>query len=807
MRMPFKTCAMAAAVMCLMANAAFANSFVLSGVEFVGLNRVTPNSLQVVLPVLQGETMNDELLAQSIKSLYNTEQFSDIQAKIVGTQVVFYVKERPTIAELNFEGNTLIPKEALEQGLRQTGLAVGRVLKQSTVHAIENELESQYIAQGYYNSDIEIIQTPLDGNRVKLDMRFIEGNPARVVDINILGNQHFSDDEIKQILTLKESNWNKLSKADRYAKEKLTASLEALKAEYLNAGFVRFSIDNATLNINEDKNSVFIELKLTEGERYQFGQTQFLGNPKYPTDELRSLIAYQANSQYTQKQLDETSQAIAKKFGNDGYYNAQIRPVPRIDDTTRTVDIDYYIDPDRPIYVRRINFSGNIKTKDEVLRREMRQLEGALASNEKIQLSQMRLMRTGYFSDVVAQITPVPDSLDMIDINFVVEEQPSGSSTIAAGYSQSGGVTFQVDLSQNNFMGTGNKVNAAFSRSQTRDSYNLGITDPYFTENGVAQSVSAYYRKTKYDDRLISNYITDSFGGSLSYSYPIDENQRLSVGLNLDNTQIRGGGGMALANIKEMLDRGGQSSFKPDSTNFKNTYKTYNALLGWSYSSLDKPVFPTKGLNHDVSLTLGSGKGAYQKITYQGNAYYPLWKGTVLRGYTKLGYGNNLPFYENFYAGGYGSVRGYEASSLGPQSQSYQFVAAGKRTVRGEIIGGNALATFGTELILPLPFKGDWANQVRPVVFVEGGQVFDTTKLANKTIDIRTINPALSASLTDDIAILPLATKDNQLRFSAGVGATWYTPIGPISISYAKPIAAKAGDQTENLQFQIGSVF
>lgn len=805
MRMSLKTC-LASSIAVVLMNTATAQSFVVTGVDFVGLSRVTPDRLHAMLPVRAGELLTDEMLADSITSLYNTDQFSNVQAQIVGTQVVYYVTERPIIAELNFEGNKLIPKEGLEQGLKQIGLATGQVLKQSTVHAIENELESQYMSQGYYNSDVQVIQTPLDGNRVKLDIRFIEGKPARVVDINILGNKFLSDDDIKDVMALKESGWNKLSKSDRYAKEKLNASLEALKSAYLNAGFVRFAIDNATINIDEDKNSIFIELKVSEGEQYQFGQTQFLGNINYPIDELQQLVEYQPNTQYSQKSLDKTSQALINKFGDDGFYYAQIRPVPRIDDKTRTVDIDYYIDPVRAVYVRRINFTGNIKTLDEVLRREMRQLEGALASNQKIALSRARLMRTGFFKNVTIEAVPVEQLPDQIDLNITVEEQPSGSSTIAAGYSQSGGVTFQVDLSQNNFMGTGKRVNVALSRSETRDSYNIGVTDPYFTENGVSQSVGAYYRKTKYDDKSISNYVMDSYGGSLSYGYPIDENQRLSAGLNADSTTVRGGRWMGVANVAQLLEDGGSKDFN-NGVSFKNKYTTYGAILGWNYSNLDKPVFPTKGMSHEVDLTLGFGDVTYQKITYRGNAYYPLWKGSVLRGYAKLGYGNNLPFYENFYAGGYGSVRGYEASSLGPQSQAYNYVSNGIRSVRGEKIGGNALATFGGELVLPVPFKGDWTEQVRPVLFVEGGQVFDTTGLQDKTVDVRKINPALNTTLNDSNAVVKLINKDDSLRFSAGVGATWYTPIGPISISYAKPFGNKEGDETEKVQFQIGSVF
>lgn len=790
--------AITASVLSALSVGAYAETFVAEDIRFVGLSRVTPESLQVVLPVSEGQSISDEMLAKSIEALYATEQFSNVQAQVSGSELIYHLSERPTIAEINFTGNKLIPKDGLEQGLKSTGLVKGGVLKQSTINMLESELENQYISQGYYNSDIEVTQTLLDGNRVKLDLKFVEGKPAKVVDINLIGNHHFKDDDLKDEFALKDNKINPLSKADRYTQEKLTASLESIKAKYLNAGFVRFTVDNAILNIDEDKQKVFVEVSMTEGDQYQFGKVQFLGSPTYKTDELTALVKFAEGKVYSQSLLDETTNGITQKFGDDGYYYAQIRPISRINDQTRTVDIDYYIDPVRPVYVRRINFTGNIKTKDEVLRREMRQLEGALASNQKIQLSRVRLMRTGFFKDVKLDVKPVPNSPDQVDITYAVEEQPSGSSTIAAGYSQSGGLTFQADLSQSNFMGTGNRVTASFTRSETRDTYSLGMTDPYFTVNGVSQSVSAYYRKTKYDSNNISNYVLDSYGGSLSYGYPINENQRLSAGFTLDSTKVRGGGYMGIANVKQLIDDGGTYTLNDSENSFTNKYNTYGGVLGWSYSSLDKPVFPTKGMSHDVDLTLGFGDHTYQKAVYRGNIYFPIYKGTILRGWTKLGYGNDLPFYENFYAGGYGSVRGYEASTLGPQSQAYTYLKNGTRTARGEEVGGNALVSFGAELILPVPFKGDWKNQVRPVIFFDAGQVYDTSKLDKEQVSI------LGLSNPDALTYIQ---QDKELRYSVGAGVTWYTPIGPISISYANPLNNKAGDQTEKVQFQIGSVF
>lgn len=805
----FQVSAMTMAVMMVMSTHAQAADFVANDIAITGLQRVTIESLQSVLPFRLGQVVSEAQLADGVKALYATGNFSDVQVYHQEGRIIYQVTERPLIAEINFEGNRLIPKEGLQEGLKNAGLAVGQPLKQVTVQMIETELANQYISQGYYNTEITVKQTMLDGNRVKLDMTFAEGKPARVVDINIIGNQHFSDADLIDVLAIKDNKINPLSKADRYTQEKLVTSLENLRAKYLNAGFVRFEIKDAKLNINEDKNRIFVEISLHEGEQYRFGQTQFLGNLTYTQAELEALLKFKAEDGFSQAMLEQTTNNISAKFGDDGYYYAQIRPVTRINDESRTVDVEYYIDPVRPVYVRRINFTGNFKTQDEVLRREMRQLEGALASNQKIQLSRARLMRTGFFKNVTVDTRPVPNSPDQVDVNFVVEEQPSGSSTIAAGYSQSGGVTFQFDVSQNNFMGTGKRVNASFSRSETREVYSLGMTNPYFTVNGVSQSLSGYYRKTKYDNKNISNYVLDSYGGSLSYGYPIDENQRISFGLNADNTKLRGGRFMGISNVKQLMADGGKIQVDNNGIpDFKHDYTTYNATLGWNYSSLDRPVFPTQGMSHSVDLTVGFGDKTHQKVVYQGNIYRPFIKKSVLRGYAKLGYGNNLPFYENFYAGGYGSVRGYDQSSLGPRSQAYLTARRGQQTTLGEVVGGNALATFGSELILPLPFKGDWIDQVRPVIFIEGGQVFDTTGMDKQTIDLTQFkDPQATAEQNAKAANRPLLTQDKQLRYSAGVGATWYTPIGPLSISYAKPLNKKQNDQTDTVQFQIGSVF
>lgn len=786
----------------MVAPFAQATNFTVADVQFNGLVRLSADSLYPVVTVNAGETANDDNIADSIKALYDTGNFNDIKARQEGSKLVFDVVERPIIASVTLDGNKMIPKEALEEGLKRIGIAEGKPLKQSTIEQLQNELKQQYNSQGYYNSEIEVVKKELDNNRVALTFKFTEGKPARVVDINIIGNKHFSDKDIKDAMNIKETSWvNVISKSDRYAKEKLAASLENVTAMYQNAGFVKFAINNAALNISPEKDKVYIELNVSEGERYKFGQVNFLGNPNMDVKKLQKEVTIKSGRQYSQKQVTETTQNIANLYGNDGYYFAQVRPVPHINDDTKTVDMDFFIDPARPVYVRRISFTGNNKTEDVVLRREMRQLEGALASNEKIELSKARLMRTGFFKTVNVDVKPVANTPDQVDVNIAVEEQPSGNSTIAAGYSQSGGLTFQAGLSQSNFLGTGNKVDLQFSRSETLDSYSIGYVNPYFTPDGISQGTNLYYRKTKYDAKNISNYVTDSYGGTVSFSYPVDENKSLSAGLNLDHTTVKAGRWLAISNLKYLEDSGKLTTKQVSSDDetdkrFKAGFNTASLNLGWNQNKLDRGLFPTKGYSQSLDLNLAFGDVDYQKLVYQGNYYRPFYKGSVLRGYTKLGYGNDLPFWENFFAGGYGSVRGYDNGTLGPRSNRYYptIVNNGEDNYPEEI-GGNALAQVGTELILPMPFKGDWANQIRPVLFVEGAQVFDTESKDKETITLNGNKYALTNG------------KDNDMRFSAGAGITWFTPIGPISISYGHPLNKKKGDEVDNVQFEIGRTF
>lgn len=812
-----------------------ADEFVVRDIRIDGLVRLTQANVLSMIPITSGDRVNDPMLAEAIRAMYASGLFDDIKVFKNNDTLVFNVIERPIISKLEFKGNKLIPKEALQEGLKKMGVAEGEVFKKAALQTIETELEQQYTQQGRYDADVTVETIARPNNRVELKLNFVEGTAAKVFNINIIGNTVFSDNDIKRVFAVKESGWaSVVSRNDRYAREKMAASLESLRALYLNKGYINFSITNSQLNISEDKKSIFIEVAVNEGSQFKFGQTKFLGDALYKPEELKVLQIYKDRDTYSQEKVNAVKQLLLRKYGNAGYYFAEVNIVPEIDNGSGIVDLNYYINPGQQVTVRRINFSGNNKTADEVLRREMRQMEGALASNEKIDLSKVRLERTGFFKTVDVKPVRVPGAPDQIDINVNVEEQHSGTTTLAVGYSQNGGVTFQAGLSQTNFMGTGNRVAIDLSRSETQDYYNLSVTDPYFTIDGISRGYNVYYRKTKLnEDYNVNNYVTDSYGGSISFGYPIDENQSLSASLGVDNTKVTTGPLVSTYVRDYLLSHGGKETNKssycipanttttpvdpndPNACNgtlqpygdkFEGEYFTYNLNLGWSYNTLNRPLFPTSGMAHRVSLEVGlpGSDEPYEKAIYDAQAYFPLGKDFVLRGYSKLGYGNDLPFYKHFYAGGYGSVRGYESSTLGPKYPSVLFNETNRPDPDPEEVGGNALVQFGTEIAIPLPFKGDWTRQVRPVLFAEGAQVFDTKcDIPNGTITI-----------AKDVKVdAKQYCKDNHdfdfgnMRYSVGVGFTWITMIGPLSLSYAYPLNDKVGDDTQSVQFEIGRTF
>ena len=775
---------------------ASSSSFVAQDIRIEGLIRLTPASVSARLPIASGDAITDDKIAAAIRALYATGDFDDVQTSRVQDDLVIKVVERPVIASLTLSGSKLIPKDALLKGLKSGGIAEGEVLKRASLQVIKNELEQQYSQQGRYDAAVTIETTAKPNNRVDVAFKIYEGVAAKVVDIKVIGNTVFSDAEIKKAFQVKSGSWSSiLTRDDRYAREKMSASLENLRALYLNNGYIHYALNSAQLNLSEDKKKVFIEISLSEGAQYKFGESKFVGDPLYKKDDLKQLVIYKTGTIYSQSQVTATSQLLSKKFGNSGYYFAEINPIPEVDETTKTVTVNYAINPGKQVYVRRINFKGNQKTADNVLRREMRQLEGSLASNEKIDLSKVRLERTGFFKTVSIDSVRVPNSNDQIDLNATVEEQPSGTSSISVGYSQYGGITFQFGLNQSNFFGTGNQVGLDITRSETLNNYNINVLDPYFTPDGVSRGFNFYLRDTKLDNSLsVQRYYSDAQGASMTFGYPVDENKNVSATLNVDSTSIKTTEFVSQVAANYLSSQGADNrSGDPLKPIYEHDFLTYNLGLSWAYNTLNRPVLATRGTSHQVSFdsTIPGSDIQYQRMSYSGQTFFQLpshyFDKFVFRGYAKLGYGHDLPFWKNYFAGGYGSVRGYRDYTLGPRSDGIGYTAANPDP-DPESVGGNGMITGGLELILPIPYAGDWAKQIRPVIFIEGGQIFDTSGVAS------------NASNDYKFGV-------DNFRYSAGIGFTWITLIGPIALSYAQPINSKPNDELQRVQFAIGRVF
>lgn len=794
-----------------------AADFIASDIQFDGLVRLTPSTLYSMLPIKAGDRVTDTSLNNAIHGLYSTGLFDDIQANQQANGALqFKVVERPVISKVEFKGNKLIPKEPLQEGLKKMGLAEGEVLKKSTIQTIQTELEQQYIQQGRYNAKVEVTTTPRPNNRVDVTVNFNEGKAAKVVEINVVGNKAFSDSDIKQAFALKQSSWYSiLTRNDRYAKERMAASLDAVRAMYLNSGYADFKVNSSDLNLSQDNTKVIINLNVSEGEKFKTGTTKFLGDTLFAPQELKSLQVYKEGETYSQAKVDAVKGLLLRKYGNIGYYFADVNVIPQLDQENKVVNLTYYINPGQQVKIRRINFTGNTKTSDEVLRRELRQIEGSLASNEKIELSKIRLQRTGYFKTVDIKPMRIQNVSDEIDLDINVEEQHSGTSTLAVGYSQSGGITYQAGISQANFLGTGNSIGLDFTRSSYSTYYNLSVTDPYFTVDGVSAGYNVYYRETKpYENQHISDYYSKALGASASLSYPIDENQSISGSLGLESNKITTDIYGSVAYRDYLKSHGGSIKSWAQNTDketyeaeFEGKYLSYLMNLGWSFNTLNRPMFPTSGQLHGVNLevALPGSDAQYQKLTYSGQAFFPIGMGFGIHSYGKLGYGHDLPFWKNYYAGGWGSVRGYEDNTLGPTSPSVYKSGNKSKDTSPSSVGGNALVQFGSELILPIPSKGDWARNLRPTIFVEGGQVFNTE--CKNNLSYNNGEKTLTDSEARQVCKTDNGFELSNLRYSAGVGLTWNTMIGPLSISYAFPLNKKDTDNTQAVQFQIGRTF
>ncbi|MEL0027097.1 MAG: outer membrane protein assembly factor BamA [Perlucidibaca sp.] len=760
---------------------AHADTFIAKDIRLEGLGRLPAASVYALLPIAAGDAVSDERSSDIVKALFASGQFEDVQVLRDGDALVVRVVERPSIASIDLSGNKSINKDDLLKGLKSIGLSDGEVFKRAALDQVKLELQRQYAAQGRYGAVVTATAKPLPRNRVAVSIDIKEGETARIKRISINGNSVFTDKVLLRQLQLQSSHLlSFIYGDDKYSREKLTADLETLRSYYLDRGYLRFNIDSTQVSLSPDKDQVYIDVNVSEGEPYKISDVRLAGEFPVPEEELRKLLLTQPGQIYSQKIVTLTNDIISRRLGREGYLLADVQGVPELDDAGKTAKLVYYVNPNRVMSVRRINFTGNLKTDDNVMRREMRQFEGAQASGEKIDLSKLRLQRLGFFSDVKIDNARVPGTTDQVDVNVAVTEQPSGSISASLGYSQNAGLVFGANVSQTNFLGTGNKVSVGLNRSDIRDTYSFSYVNPYFTPEGISRGYNLYLRQTKFDNLNISNYATDSLGGNVSFSYPIDETETISFALGYDLTKVKLGD-----QPSEVV-----YEFEKDHS---DSLSTFIGNTAWTRNTLNRGVFPTAGAYQSLGLELGlpGSDVSYYKLTYNGQRYFPLRGNWIGRVYSRLGYadgfggGDSLPFYRNFFGGGFGSVRGFRDNSMGPRSGLVDRTTGLAIAGDPESVGGNVQVEGGFELIFPAPFIED-SSKLRTLAFLDAGNIFDTH------------STGLTGDFKPDLG---------QLRYSVGVGLSWITPIGPLTFALAKPLNTQDDDDTQVFQFSLGQGF
>ncbi|MEL0063655.1 MAG: outer membrane protein assembly factor BamA [Gammaproteobacteria bacterium] len=753
--------------------------FVITDIRVEGLQRISAGTVFGAIPYNVGDDIGNVEIRTIARSLFETESFDDVQIGRDGNVLVIIVKERPTIDSIEFDGNKAIKTEALLEGLESSGLAEGQIFKKVTLEQIASDLERQYVSQGRYDATVEATVEDLPRNRVAIMVDVYEGNVSGIRHINIVGNTVFDDETLTDALELKlPSLLSFYTKDDQYSREKLQTDIETLESYYLDRGYLNFSVDSTQVSIAPNMEDVYITFNITEGEQFTVSSVEVAGELRdIPEASIRSLLLTREGQIFSREYMTISEERIETALGNSGYTFASATGEPVIDENGETVTIRYFVDAGQRAYVRRINFQGNTVTQDEVLRREMRQMEGGWASTAMIEGSKIRLQRLGFFKDVNVETPSVPGTEDQIDVNYTVEEQPSGSISATVGYAEDMGLILGLSYSESNVFGTGNSVSIGVNRSDYQESLSLSFFDPYYTVDGVSRGYSVFYRKSDYGERNIASFSTDSYGASVNFGYPISEVSRIGFSVGIESTEIKEGV-IPAQEISEFLANEGDQ------------FDLLTLTASYSMSALNRGLLPTGGRAQSLSLemTVPGSELEFYRINYSGQIFFPLFNPFVLRLRADLGFGDayggtdTLPFYKHFFAGGMGSVRGFESNTLGPRSTP----SPQDRFNEPDPIGGNALIELSAEVLFPLPFIED-QSQMRSVFFVDAGNVFNTN--------------------CPQVSVYCLDLEDGELRYSAGIAITWITGFAPISFALSVPINEKDGDESEAFQFELGKTF
>jgi len=769
--MTLKPKIISALMFALLSNAALAiEPFVIKDIRVEGLQRTEAGTVFNYLPMQVGDVMSDEKATQAIKSLYGTGFFKDVRIEAEGEVLVVTVQERASVAQIDFSGNKSFPSDKMKEGLKQIGISEGQIFDKSQLDRAEQEIKRQYLSQGKYGASVKAIVSPLERNRVAVKFEIEEGIVAKIRDINIVGNHAFTTEDLRAEFLLTTPNWMSWwNKDDQYSKQKLTADLETLKSFYMNQGYLEFAIDSTQVSISPDKQDIYITVNITEGEKYTISDVKLAGELQVPEADLAKLITIHKGDVFNRQLVSETSKALGDRLSEDGYAFSNVNAIPEINKQDHTAAFTFFVDPGRKVYVRRINLTGNTRTRDSVLRREMRQLESAWYAGDKIKRSKERLDRLQYFDNVELETPAVPGTNDQVDLNVNVTEKATGSVQFGAGLSSNEGVVLGFNINQPNFLGTGNRVATQINTSKVNTVYSLSFTDPYFTPDGISRGFDVYRRDVDTDTsqtNQLGSYKSSSYGLGVRFGLPLTERDFLSAGLTADFTTVDLNSSSPIQYINFCGNASGCDS------------NSVQLSAGWTYDSRDNILFPNRGVLQRLTaeVAIPGLDLQYYKLNYQhawykelGNSFTVMLNGEL--GYADTYGGKKYPFFKNYYLGGVNSLRGFQNGSLGPKdidpTSGNQFSVGGTKRVLGNV-----------ELFMPVPLIKD-SKQFRLSAFLDGGGVY-----------------AESESINAD-----------ALRFSAGVGVTWVSPFGPLKLILAQPLNDKKGDDTQVLQFQLGQQF